>query len=150
MKRSMRILTDNQESSSSSSSSQHCELNTFFETKFDIAHQGDFQEFDLLLWWKNHTESYPVLSQLARDVLVIPVSTICSEQAFSTSGRIIEPRRSCLTPQMVEVLTCLNDWEHAEMRMQHQPVNEELIQSFSNIYFEEASGSGSNQLGLKT
>ena len=59
-KKSMRILTGNQESSSLSS--QHCELNTFFETKFDIAHQGDFQEFDLLLWWRNHTKSYPVLS----------------------------------------------------------------------------------------
>ncbi|KAK3183223.1 hypothetical protein Dsin_030509 [Dipteronia sinensis] len=77
----MRILTDNQESSSSSS--QHCELNTFCEIKFDIAHQGDFQEFDLLLWWKNHTESYLMLSQQAQDELVIPVSTVCSEHAFN-------------------------------------------------------------------
>ncbi|KAK2653391.1 hypothetical protein Ddye_013247 [Dipteronia dyeriana] len=50
-----------------------------------------------------------LLKFIARDVLVIPVSTVSSEQAFSTSERIIEPRRSCLSLEMVDVLTCLRD-----------------------------------------
>ncbi|KAK2656700.1 hypothetical protein Ddye_009752, partial [Dipteronia dyeriana] len=91
------------------------ELIRYLEAQFDVVE--DKEEFDLLLWWKTYTYRYPVLSHLARDVLVIPVSTVSSEQAFSTSRRIIEPRRSCLSPEMVEVLTCLRDWEHAKKRL---------------------------------
>ncbi|KAK2648309.1 hypothetical protein Ddye_015798 [Dipteronia dyeriana] len=50
------------------------------EAQFDAVE--DKEEFDLLLWWKTYTYRYPVLSHLARDVLVIPVSTMSSEQAF--------------------------------------------------------------------
>ncbi|KAK2640955.1 hypothetical protein Ddye_022718 [Dipteronia dyeriana] len=77
------------------------------DPRFDTVEEKE--EFDLLLWWKTYTYRYLVLSNLACDVLVIPVSTVSSEQAFSTSGRIIEPRISCLSPEMVEVLTCLRD-----------------------------------------
>ncbi|KAK2648238.1 hypothetical protein Ddye_015727 [Dipteronia dyeriana] len=83
------------------------ELIRYLEAQFDAVE--DKEEFNLLLWWKTYTYRYPVLSHLARDVLVIPVPTVFSEQAFSTIGYIIEPRRSCLSPEMVEVLTCLRD-----------------------------------------
>ncbi|KAK3193444.1 hypothetical protein Dsin_024754 [Dipteronia sinensis] len=91
------------------------ELNRFLEAQFDA--DENTENFDLLLWWKTYSYGYPVLSHLARDILVIPVSTVFSEQAFSTSGRIIEPRRNCLTPEMVEVLICVRDWENARKRM---------------------------------
>jgi hypothetical protein len=47
---------------------------------------------------------------LARDVLAIPISTVASESAFSTSGRILDDFRTSLTPFMVEALVCTNDW----------------------------------------
>jgi hypothetical protein len=28
-------------------------------------------EFDILAWWKNKTEVYPILSQMAHDVMAI-------------------------------------------------------------------------------
>ncbi|KAK2662761.1 hypothetical protein Ddye_001335 [Dipteronia dyeriana] len=59
------------------------ELIRYLEAQFDVVE--DKEEFDLLLWWKTYTYRYPVLSHLARDVLVIPVSMVSSEQAFSTS-----------------------------------------------------------------
>ncbi|GAU23634.1 hypothetical protein TSUD_386230 [Trifolium subterraneum] len=40
--------------------------------------------FDLLNWWKVNSTKYPILAQMARDILVIPLSTIASESAFST------------------------------------------------------------------
>jgi len=93
-------------------------------------------------WWKTYGYyKYPILSHLARDVLVIPVSTVSSEQVFSTTGRIVEDRRSSLAPEMVEVLACIRDWERAKKRLQNETVDEELIQNFSNLYVEESSGS---------
>jgi hypothetical protein len=42
---------------------------------------------------------------MAKDILIVPVSTISSESTFSMTGRIIEERRRKLKPKMVEMLT---------------------------------------------
>ena len=39
---------------------------------------------DILMWWKVNSSIYPILSQIARDLLVMRVSTVVSEYAFST------------------------------------------------------------------
>ena len=65
---------------------------------------------DILAWWKVNSSRFPVLSHLARDVLAIPISTVASESAFSTGGRILDPFRSSLTPFMVQALVCTQDW----------------------------------------
>ncbi|KAM0906812.1 hypothetical protein ACQ4PT_016521 [Festuca glaucescens] len=69
-----------------------------------------FDKFDILSWWKTHQDVYPVLSMLARDVLDIQVSIVASESAFSAGGRVIDPFRSRLDPQVVEALICTKDW----------------------------------------
>ena len=56
-------------------------------------------EFDILLWWKNNASRYAILSMIAKDILVIHVSTVASESAFSTSGRILDSFRSLLSPK---------------------------------------------------
>ncbi|KAK2634908.1 hypothetical protein Ddye_029700 [Dipteronia dyeriana] len=89
----------------------------------------------------NKRNSFPILSRLACDVLTIPVSIVSSEQVFSTAGRIIEDRRCSLNPDAVEALMYLRDWENARIRRQHQLVNEELIDDFSNLTIDESSGS---------
>ena len=68
------------------------------------------EEIDILYWWKVKSEIYPVLSRIARDVLAIPASTVPSESAFSTGGRVVSDYRSSLTPTTVEALICLQDW----------------------------------------
>lgn len=62
------------------------------------------KELDVLLWWKANTQKYPILSKLARDLLAVPVSTVSSESAFSTGGRILDSFRSSLLPKTVETL----------------------------------------------
>ena len=66
--------------------------------------------FDILLWWKDNSNRYKILSMIAKDVLAIPVSTVASESAFSTSGRILDSFRSSLSPKMVEALVCTQNW----------------------------------------
>ncbi|CAD6267377.1 unnamed protein product [Miscanthus lutarioriparius] len=48
-------------------------------------------EFDILAWWKNKREDYPIITQIVRDVMAIQVSTVASESAFSAAGRVVDP-----------------------------------------------------------
>lgn len=66
--------------------------------------------FDILDWWKDNSSKYKFLSMMAKDVLAIPVSTVASESAFSTSGRILDSFRSSLSPKMLEALICSQSW----------------------------------------
>uniref|UniRef100_A0A3Q7JK04 BED-type domain-containing protein n=1 Tax=Solanum lycopersicum TaxID=4081 RepID=A0A3Q7JK04_SOLLC len=75
--------------------------------------------FDVLLWWKVNSPRFPILSEMARDVLSIPVSSVASECAFSTGGRILDSFRSSLTPKLVQALVCLQDW----LRSEPQPIS---------------------------
>ena len=47
---------------------------------------------------------------MVRDILVIPISTIASESAFSTGGRVFDPFRSSLSPKLTQALLCAQDW----------------------------------------
>ncbi|XP_050217651.2 zinc finger BED domain-containing protein DAYSLEEPER-like [Mercurialis annua] len=72
-------------------------------------------DFDILSWWKN-AHKYPTLQMIARDILAIPVSTVASESAFSTSGRFVTPHRSRLHPNTLEALMCAQNWLWAEIK----------------------------------
>ena len=68
------------------------------------------KKMDILGWWKVNSNRFPVLSHMARDVLAIPITTVASESAFSTGGRILDDFRTSLTPFMLEALVCTQDW----------------------------------------
>ena len=74
-----------------------------------------------------------MLSHFARDVFLVPVSTVSSEATFSMVGRIIEERRSSLTPEMVEAITCLKDWEMANAGTQHQLEDLEIAGALADL-----------------
>ena len=58
---------------------------------------------------------------LARDVLVVPISTVAFEYAFSIGGRVLDCFTSSLTPKVVEALICSQDL----MRISKTPVSVE-------------------------
>ncbi|CAN1249669.1 Putative AC transposase [Linum perenne] len=69
------------------------------------------EEFDILTWWKVvGAYKYPVMSEIAKDILAIPVSSVASESAFSNGGRVLDDFRSSLLPEIVEALICSEDW----------------------------------------
>ncbi|KAF1877748.1 hypothetical protein Lal_00038057 [Lupinus albus] len=53
---------------------------------------------------------YPTLQAIAKDLLAIPISTVASESAFSTSGRILSPHRSRLNWTTLDALMCAISW----------------------------------------
>ncbi|KAE8707024.1 hypothetical protein F3Y22_tig00110387pilonHSYRG00637 [Hibiscus syriacus] len=73
-------------------------------------------DLDLLAWWKTNRGKYSTLQKIAKDILAILVSTIASESAFSTSGRLIGPHRSRLHPKKLEALMCAQSWLLNEIR----------------------------------
>ncbi|KAF7127274.1 hypothetical protein RHSIM_Rhsim11G0144400 [Rhododendron simsii] len=87
-------------------SNKKSELDLYLEE--DVIPRGN-PDFDVLAWWKNDMK-FPTLRVLARDVLSIPVSTVASESAFSTSGRVVTPHRSRLHPKTIEALMCSRSW----------------------------------------
>lgn len=68
------------------------------------------ESFDILMWWKVNSTKFSILAEIARDVLAIPITTVASESAFSTGGRVIDPYRSSLAPKTVEALVCTQNW----------------------------------------
>ncbi|GJS06104.1 zinc finger BED domain-containing protein RICESLEEPER 2-like protein [Tanacetum coccineum] len=99
------------------------------------------EKFDVLGWWKQNSEKFPILSQVARHVLAMPVSTVASESAFSTGGRVIDKFRSSLTPKTAEALICTQDWLRStpadveDMQVNGQQL-EDLVENLAKIELE--------------
>ena len=68
------------------------------------------KNFRVLDWWKVAGTRFPTLRKIARDIFAIPVTTVASELAFSTSGRVLSEHHSRLTTKMIEALMCSQDW----------------------------------------
>ncbi|KAL0539653.1 hypothetical protein IC582_023869 [Cucumis melo] len=80
-------------------------------------------DFDILQWWKMNNDRFDVLGHMGRDILAIPVSTVVSESAFSTRGRVVDSLRCSLAPKTVEALICTQNWLNSDpidLQIQHE------------------------------
>ncbi|GJV45942.1 zinc finger BED domain-containing protein RICESLEEPER 2-like protein [Tanacetum coccineum] len=78
----------------------------------------EFETFDVLGFWKAKETMFPVLSRMAMDILSVQATSVASESAFSTSGRVLSIRRTRLTPASLEMCMCLKDHLDAQERKQ--------------------------------
>ena len=67
-----------------------------------------------------------MLSKMAKDVLVVPVSIVASESTFSTGGCIVDPFRSSLSPLMVQNLVCAQNWIQATVPISYRQSRDEV------------------------
>nr|XP_016433515.1 PREDICTED: zinc finger BED domain-containing protein RICESLEEPER 2-like [Nicotiana tabacum] len=88
--------------------------------------EDDTKEFDVLLWWKLNSARFHILAEMVRDVLAILISSVASECAFSTGGRLLDSFRSSLTPKLVQALVCLQDWLRNKKLKQPVSIEEDL------------------------
>lgn len=84
-------------------------------------------EYDVLSWWRKNSAKYHVLSEIARDILALQVSSVASKSTFSTSGRLLEPHISCLTHYIVEVLMCTEQWMKQDIKMESRALSNPQI-----------------------
>ena len=74
-----------------------------------------------------------MLSIIARDVLIVLVSTVASEAAFSAGGRVVSKKRCNLSPQAIETVVCLKDWSLADKRLHDHVREAELVVDTKNL-----------------
>nr|GEY03291.1 leucine-rich repeat protein [Tanacetum cinerariifolium] len=72
----------------------------------------------LLGFWKEQETMFSVLSRMAMDLISIQASSVSSESAFLTSGRVLSIRRTRLTPASLDMCMCLKDHLDAKERKQ--------------------------------
>lgn len=65
-----------------------------------------FDRFDVLNWWNANELKYQTLKHMARDFLADLASTVASESAFGSSGRLLRPHRNRLHSETIEALMC--------------------------------------------
>ncbi|KAI8531308.1 hypothetical protein RHMOL_Rhmol11G0126300 [Rhododendron molle] len=112
-----------------------------------IVREG-LQEIDVpIAKWKLNSSKYPIVSQMARDVLAIPVSTGTSEFAFSTGGRVIDPYRSSLSPKTVEALICTQQWIRKPIKINIREQLDEL-EALDSVLLQREHEGRRRSLGL--
>ncbi|GJU20501.1 zinc finger BED domain-containing protein RICESLEEPER 2 [Tanacetum coccineum] len=100
----------------------------------------DEEDFDILLWWKLNSPRFPIVSKMAKDILSIQISTVASESAFSTSGRVFDPYRNALSPQIVEALICTQSWVHTSQKSIYMDDLEDLLRAQGVVVPNSKSG----------
>ncbi|KAM3268108.1 hypothetical protein P3S67_031658 [Capsicum chacoense] len=88
------------------------------------------KDFNILNWWKASSERYPIVSRIARYVLVIPTSTVASESFFSTGGRVFDCYRSSLSVNSAEALSCGQQWLRSTSK---ECKIEDLLEEIQNL-----------------
>lgn len=63
---------------------------------------------DLIAWWNNNKNRFPVLYMMALKVFVVPASSASIERAFSTSGFIYNTKRNRMSPELVESISIIH------------------------------------------
>ncbi|CAF1143369.1 unnamed protein product [Didymodactylos carnosus] len=64
---------------------------------------------DVLRFWRISTDRFSHLSALARIILAVPSTSTPSEQVFSTTGLIVNSKRTTLAPENIGKIQLIHD-----------------------------------------
>ena len=62
---------------------------------------------DPLVWWRDNSVRFPLLSKVARKYMTICATSIPSERVFSAAGNVVTSFRASLKPDKVNMLVFL-------------------------------------------
>ncbi|PKA57772.1 Putative AC transposase [Apostasia shenzhenica] len=89
------------------------EIDEKMKTITEVLHELFAFYFNILDWWKMSAIKFKILSKMAKDIFTIPITTIASESAFSTGGRVLGDYRSVISPKTLDALVCTESWIRA-------------------------------------
>lgn len=109
----LRFGLDQYLQETSSSQPIKSDLDLYLEEAVHPSLKGLDDDFDILAWWKSNAPKYPVLSEMARDILSIPVSIASPESGFRT--KVLHHYHSSMDPVTLQGLVCAQDWLRSEI-----------------------------------
>ncbi|GJS20821.1 putative ribonuclease H-like domain-containing protein [Tanacetum coccineum] len=116
------LTTSRQRGCSRTLCNQDTLIISYREYSRDLEFQDDSFATRSLDWFHESFQAkenqFLVLSRMAMDILSVQASSVASESAFSTSGRLLTIRRTRLTPESLEMCMCLKDHLDAQERKQ--------------------------------
>jgi hypothetical protein len=62
-----------------------------------------------LIYWRDNSKQYPILSNVSQRIFAIQASTGESERHFSCAGEVVTERRSRLSPDCIEAQVLLKE-----------------------------------------
>ncbi|CAH8260812.1 unnamed protein product [Arabidopsis lyrata] len=68
------------------------------------------KDFKALEWWKEESQKYPILSQVARDILSIPISRATSYDAYVADRRECPEFVVSMKAELVNAMMCSKSW----------------------------------------
>ncbi len=74
------------------------------ERYFEIALED--LEIDVIEWLSTHKISFSHLYRMAFDILIVPETSVPSEQIFSKAGDVITKKRNRLSKDSIQAITC--------------------------------------------
>ncbi|GJR37274.1 zinc finger BED domain-containing protein RICESLEEPER 2 [Tanacetum coccineum] len=92
---------------------------------------------------------FPVLSRIAMDIISVQASSVASESAFSTSGRVLSIRRTRLTPASLKMCMCLKDHLDAKERKQDKCPLETPLNFEEDVFDDEVQQNEAIPLSYK-
>ena len=90
-----------------------------------------------------------MLSIIACDVLTVLVSTVASEAAFSAGERVVSKKRCNLSPEAIEAVVCLKDWNLADKRLHNHVREAALVTDIENLNLSKHEWIHDNSLSPK-
>ena len=75
---------------------------------------------DPLNWWHTHGSRFALLSQVARQLLCVPATSVPSERVFSAAGHIVSKLRAALSADNIDALIFLQ--QKRALRSSQSPV----------------------------
>jgi hAT family C-terminal dimerisation region len=89
----------------------------------------EYDQIDILEYWKRNATDYPTLAMMVGDVLAVSVSTVSSELCFNSANRILTYKRTKLGSKLFEQLVYNKDGlmlkiacnKIPHLRQQHPP-----------------------------
>ncbi|GJU86620.1 zinc finger BED domain-containing protein RICESLEEPER 2 [Tanacetum coccineum] len=144
--RLLQGLTQHKKKKSRGDPTMSSEYEQYLKTDFVSGLQPkDFASYDVW-FWKSKENQFPVLSRMAMDILSVQASSVASESAFSTSGRLLTIRRTRLTPESLEMCMCLKDHLDAHERKQNTSPLELPLDVEEGVFNDEVQQNEATQL----
>lgn len=77
-------------------------------SRFNLVNIANCEE-DILQFWKRNENAFPKLSNIAKVLFAIPITSSKSESAFSTAGCLLRKDRAAITPYRIEKTLFVHD-----------------------------------------